>query len=954
MEPYDEEEQPVPTFPTRKVMLVIAALFAIFVIWSLGSQLIWLILNFKEFGELFLKPIYFEIIGGTILAIIAFVRLDILNRRSLIWWFISLIISAFKGYGVIPPNRIDFKSFKLTPTKFALWQITKVLLGMMLFRNYVFGMATYAMSQGWDPKLDLVLGVFKLPFITPPMDGSYAQMNVLPMIPALTLLLGPLLAAFGTRIVILVAITQFARIFTPTPEEASGAVPFGVSWRVASFEGVLSIGLFWIMFNSFFSTFIDYNTRYIIGGLAVGGILFAIFYYLDLRYSKGLSTLRRRRVTIRILSIFMIALVTGSIMAINNSVADARKVEWLGPYTSQQIAVNRYFAELDKVREVPYDISLKVTPKHMIEEHIADNRPLLNKIRLWDWEAAFAKLKPEIGLIPYVDYQDSDILRFNNTLYWSSSMKPILPETVLQSDQWYAEHLVYTHVPNGFFILNANEGVIEDADQFFKQRKIYYGEGGLLSETWATYPQDREKSEELGGYFYSGNGGVSLSPPLSWIFEFNFFLAYRTQTLEVLRYRDIYDRIEMLFPYFEYDFSGKKVDMFPVTDGVQTYYLMPLIVRLDTGKVPWGSNNPLVRLAGYALIDIYNGDIKIFVIGDDFFSELFKDVYSEYITTDIPEWLELQTRYPEELFEWRVGMFNYYHVTDPATFIIAKEFFEVPEGLDSYYIVSKTPDFDELEFVGLLSLELRGAKGRNLAGYMVVENDYSRLGVMTFNEVSLEQQTKLLGPTATREALEKNAKFATLRTLLRTPRIGDNILYRVGENDVYFIPVYTAGAGGVVTELGVVACVGALFTGEYYVGLGDTAEEAYREYLVAVSKTELPMPEVPAEPEENVEERIANILNIFEKANVTLMTPEALNPPVSYNEWTTDYVSIDQWNQTRHLVEDFISDWAIETDKILMWQEGSTINFGVFLNIDGITELHYVTVNLQVEENPEE
>jgi hypothetical protein len=268
--------------------------------------------------------------------------------------------------------------------------------------------------------------------------------------------------------------------------------------------------------------------------------------------------------------------------------------------------------------------------------------------------------------------------------------------------------------------------------------------------------------------------------------------------------------------------------------------------------------------------------------------------------------------------------------------------------------VSKTPDFDELEFVGLLSLELRGAKGRNLAGYMVVENDYSRLGVMTFNEVSLEQQTKLLGPTATREALEKNAEFATLRTLLRTPRIGDNILYRVGENDVYFIPVYTAGAGGVVTELGVVACVGALFTGEYYVGLGDTAEEAYREYLAAVSKTELPMPEVPAEPEANVEDRITNILNIFEKANVTLMTPEALNPPVSYNEWTTDYVSIDQWNQTRHLVEDFISDWAIETDKILMWQEGSTINFGVFLNIDGITELHYVTVNLQVEENPEE
>jgi hypothetical protein len=66
MEYYDQEEQPAPTFPTRKVMLVIAALFAIFVIWTIGSQLIWLILNFKEFGELFLRPIFFEIIGGTI------------------------------------------------------------------------------------------------------------------------------------------------------------------------------------------------------------------------------------------------------------------------------------------------------------------------------------------------------------------------------------------------------------------------------------------------------------------------------------------------------------------------------------------------------------------------------------------------------------------------------------------------------------------------------------------------------------------------------------------------------------------------------------------------------------------------------------------------------------------------------------------------------------------------
>ena len=65
----------------------------------------------------------------------------------------------------------------------------------------------------------------------------------------------------------------------------------------------------------------------------------------------------------------------------------------------------------------------------------------LDVIRVWDWEAAFAKLKPEIGLIPYVDFEDNDILRFNNTLYWTASMKPILPSSVSLDNRWYNEHL---------------------------------------------------------------------------------------------------------------------------------------------------------------------------------------------------------------------------------------------------------------------------------------------------------------------------------------------------------------------------------------------------------------------------------------------------------------------------------------------------------------------------------
>jgi hypothetical protein len=60
-----------------------------------------------------------------------------------------------------------------------------------------------------------------------------------------------------------------------------------------------------------------------------------------------------------------------------------------------------------------------------------------------------------------------------------------------------------------------------------------------------------------------------------------------------------------------------------------------------------------------------------------------------------------------------------------------------------------------------------------------------------------------------------------------------------------------------------------------------------------------------------------------------------------------EYTASDQWNSTREVVERFITDWASKTDKTLMWQEKSTINFGVLMNVEGIVELHYVSVNLE-------
>ena len=302
----------------------------------------------------------------------------------------------------------------------------------------------------------------------------------------------------------------------------------------------------------------------------------------------------------------------------------------------------------------------------------------------------------------------------------------------------------------------------------FTQRAIYYGEGGLLDETWSGYPVNRVESAELAGAKYDGAGGVDVPPPLSWIFEPNFLLSYPGESVHILRYKDVNERMQVLYPYFLYNLFGKELDSYPVTDGTNTYWLVPLIVGFDTRDIPYTAGNPYLRLAGYGLVDTYNGDISLIKYGDDFFSEMMMDQYADDII-ETPSWLEEQIRYPEELFNWKTEMYNIYHVTDVETFIQANEFYEIPRGLDTYYVEAKPPGFEEPEFVGLLSLELRGSQGRNLAGYMVVENDLSNLGKMQFYEVPLDSETKLLGPTSVREALDRDPDFAQLKTLLRNP-----------------------------------------------------------------------------------------------------------------------------------------------------------------------------------------
>ena len=943
------DKQAPPPDTGKFIRLAVVAIIGILIFTLIGNQAVILSMNFTEFGDQFTKPLYYTLLSTLILSAIALIRVNIVSRSSIFWYGINSAI-GFIARGPQQSVSADiqsFKNYKLTSPQFILWQITKILLFGAFFANIMFGFAAMSFIEGNTLGVEHLPNLFSLPFVTPDSNPNYAFEQVVPMIPALVILIPPMLGAIGLRLVLYVGIHRIIDVVTSYLQDSQEGKPRYLNY-VSTIEGILGIGILWIGVNLFFTDQIDYNTRYVIGGTLVIGSALIAFSLVDRIRARVLTHMFKRDVIIRFATILVILLMVGGVVAVNNSIADAKKIEYLGPYTEQQIQVNRYLGELNNVQENTHDVQLTSVSANNIKNYVEQNSDVLDVIRIWDWEAAFAKLKPEIGLIPYVDFEDNDILRFNNTLYWTASMKPILPSSVSLDNRWYNEHLVYTHVPDGFLTLGATDGQIVDSGEFFQQREIYYGEGGLFEQTWSGYPTGRgETSAELGGVSYSGMGGLDVPPPLSWIFEPNFVLSFPGESVHIMRYKDVHDRMEILYPYFLYDLFGKELDSLPVTDGENSYWLIPLIIGFDTGDVPWSVGNPYLRLVGYALVDSYNGDIQLLKTGDDFFTEMFASQYDEQFS-DMPSWLEEQIRYPVELFNWKTEMYNIYHVTNPETFIQANEFYEIPRGLDTYYVEAKPPGFEQTSFLGLLSLELKGSQGRNLAGYMVVENDLANLGNLQFYEVPLDSETKLIGPTAVREALDRDPEFSKLKTLLRNPRIGDNILYRVGDHDVYFIPVYTAGAGGVVAQLGTIAAVGAAFNGEYFVGLGATQEEAFEQYLKKVSGVASTTTTADDDYVELIkDDRINIIKSIFEKEQIIISEPTSIQIPLSFNEGEIFFFTEDDLPDTELFLSEFIDDFVKpRSDRVFMWEVDAILNIGTVYVKDGLPEIHYVSIEV--------
>jgi hypothetical protein len=130
--------------------------------------------------------------------------------------------------------------------------------------------------------------------------------------------------------------------------------------------------------------------------------------------------------------------------------------------------------------------------------------------------------------------------------------------------------------------------------------------------------------------------------------------------------------------------------------------------------------------------------------------------------------------------------------------------------------------------------------------------------------------------------------------------------------------------------------------------LGETQEKAFEAYLKKVSGVS----SIVTVADDNYIElvrgdRIDIIKSVFEENNITIAEPTSVQIPLSFNEGQKFFFTENDRSDTEEFLSQFIDDFVKpRSDRVFMWHEENNLNIGTIFVKDGISEMHYVSIEV--------
>lgn len=497
-------------------------------------------------------------------------------------------------------------------------------------------------------------------------------------------------------------------------------------------------------------------------------------------------------------------------------------------YIDQNIHLTSFAYGLDKISERDFS---EIKP--LTHAELADNRGILDNLRLWDYRPLQQTYQQIQAIRLYYRFLDIDFDRYiiDGNLRQVALSARELDKSQLQSQTWVNRKLQFTH-GYGVVVNPVNqitsEGLPElwvqdlppasSVDLTVSRPEIYYGEGTddfvfvNTKEREFNYPSGNENVFTN----YEGTGGVVLGSYLKQVAfalalgDANMLLSQDfTNQSRVMLYRNIGNRVRHIAPFLRYDKDpylviGTDGRLYWIQDAYTVTNLFPYSQSIN------GIN--YIRNSVKVVIDAYNGSLTFYIADpNDPLLQTYAGIFPRLFTPmeQMPDWLRAHIRYPEDLFTIQASLYQTYHMRDVNVFYNKEDLWQVPlenfsgntQPVEPYYVVLQLPGETGPEFA--LIQPFTPNNKDNLIAWFAAGSDgpnYGELVVYRF-----PKQQLIFGPLQIEARIDQDPEISSQISLWNqsgSEVIRGNLLVLPIENSLFYVePLYLQAENGEIPEL---------------------------------------------------------------------------------------------------------------------------------------------------------
>jgi uncharacterized protein len=505
------------------------------------------------------------------------------------------------------------------------------------------------------------------------------------------------------------------------------------------------------------------------------------------------------------------------------------------PYIMNNIKFTREAFGLNKIKTDTFPVDQNITYKD-----IQDNRHTIENIRLWDRRPLIETYKQLQEIRLYYDFNSVQVDRYLFDKYTEVVLGAReLPVTQIpeRAQTWVNKHLIYTHgygivmnpvneiTPNGMPNL-----IVKDIPPAatvplnLKQMAIYYGEetNQYLLVNTKTKEFDYPKGEENVYASYQGKGGVQISSlfrRLVYAWKFSdikiLLTGYLTDQSRIMFYRNITQRDQILAPFLSFDsqpypVAGKDGNLYWIHDAYTVSNMFPYSEPAKQSTIPGGIN--YINNSVKVVINAYDGAVTYYVINPkDPLIQTYQKIYPKLFKPfdEMPEFLKEHIRYPTDLFNIQIEMYNTYHMTEPQVFYNQEDYWQVPkeiydtgqQELFPYYIIMRLPGAQKEEFILMMPLTPSGKD--NMIAWMCARCDAPNYGDLIV--YTLPKDKLIYGPMQIEARINQKPDISAELTLWSQKGSqvikGNQLVIPIQNSFIYVEPVYLQSEQGQIPEL---------------------------------------------------------------------------------------------------------------------------------------------------------